>query len=111
VTHLGPRCASPSSKTGSVGGGSKRRRGLAAGSASKGSGSYVSTSIVIGSGASCICAEAGSGSAIGWKPSSSTALSSRSNRLGHFPHVRQELATGSLMVPHCEQRHGCSGIR
>jgi len=40
--------------------------------------------------------------------SASIVLCSRSNRLGQRPHVRHAFATGSLTVPHCEQRQGAS---
>ena len=38
----------------------------------------------------------------------SIVLPSSSNRLGQRPHVRHAFATGSLTVPHCEQRQGAS---
>ena len=114
-THLGRFSPSPSlgaSNTGSVGGGSNRRRRSGVSVSSN-----VSTSTVTGSGASTVWTGAG-GSNVGTgsgSPSASTswsssALSSRSKRLGHLPHVRQELATGSLMVPHWEHRQGAVAI-
>ena len=107
------------SPRGSVGGGSNRRRGgLASPGVPAGSGgSKVSMSTVLGSGASTVCVPAGSAyascsgsTACSNGSSSSTALSSRSKRLGHLPHVRHEFATGSLIVPHCEHRQGAVAI-
>src|SRR3990170_459131 len=92
---------------------SRRRRALGdSGSAGSrggcwvGSGARSSNSISGSNGSSG--SKLGSGASWVSTSISSTLPASRSNRLGQRPHVRQALATGSLIVPHCEQRQGAS---